>query len=193
MSIHLCVIDFYTDLNYSTISEIVNVFEKIDKNIKITVLPYKLRNIVSKIKTLNCNAIILSGSNHRVLKTPLQSLKDVLELDIPLLGICFGYQWMIETLKGTIDFYKDGQLHEYSQLLEISGPFNVAKRKYEFSHHDFITQLPEKWRPIIQYNEQIWMAYRPDKQWIGIQFHPEKHIASGKDFYSKWIKFLLTK
>ena len=50
MSIHLCVIDFYTDLNYSTISEIVNVFEKIDKNIKITVLPYKLRNIVSKIK-----------------------------------------------------------------------------------------------------------------------------------------------
>lgn len=193
MSFHLCIIDFYTDPNYSTISQLVNLFERIDPKINVNVLPYTTRNIVQKINRLNVQAIILSGSDHRILKTPLKSLNGLFDLEIPLLGICFGYQWMIHTLKGGIDSYKDGQLHEYGRLLEISVPFNVAKRKYEFSHHDFIIQLPENWVPILQKDSQIWMAYRPDKKWIGIQFHPEKHMASGKEFFTQWIKFLSTK
>ena len=193
MSLHFCLIDFYTIANYSTITEIVNVFEKIDKSIKITVLPYTTPDILDKIKNLNVNAIILSGSDHRVLKTPLNVLKSLFDLNIPLLGICFGYQWMVYNLKGSIDSYKDGQLHEYGRLLEISSPFYVAKRKYEFSHHDFITQLPENWVSVLQRDSQVWMAYHPDKKWVGVQFHPEKHMASGKDFFNQWIKFLSTK
>ena len=193
MALHFCLIDFYTDPNYSTISDILNILERIDKSIKITILSYTTRDILDKIKTLDVNAIILSGSDHRVLKTPLMNLKGLFNLDIPLLGICFGYQWMIHNLKGGIDSYKDGQLHEYSQLLEIFDPFHVAKRKYEFSHHDFITELPEKWTSFLQQDKQIWMAYHSDKKWLGVQFHPEKHIASGKDFFTKWIKFLSTK
>ena len=193
MALHLCIIDFYTDPNYSTISQLVNVFERMDSSIQITILPYTTRDLIDRINKLNVNGIILSGSDHRVLKTPFVSLKGLFDLDIPLLGICFGYQWMIHTLKGSIDSYKDGQLHEYGRLLEISVPFNVAKRKYEFSHHDFITQLPENWVPVLQKDSQIWMAYRPDKKWIGVQFHPEKHMASGKDFFGQWIKFLSTK
>lgn len=193
MDFHLCLINFYTDPNYSTISKIVSIFEKIDKSIKVTILPYATRDILNKIKNLNVQGIILSGSDHRILKTPLSSLKGLFDLDIPLLGICFGYQWMIHTLKGSIDFYKDGELHEYSQLLEIYSPFHVAKRKYEFSHHDFITELPKDWIGVIQKDSHIWMAYYPDKKWIGVQFHPEKHMASGKDFFIQWIKFLSTK
>ena len=193
MSLHICIIDFYTDPDYSTVVQLVHILQQLDENIKITVLPYTTRNIVNKIRLLNVNAIILSGSNHRIFKTSLRSLKGLLDLDIPILGICFGYQWMVHTLKGTLDSYKDGRLHEYSKILEISDPFYVAKRKYEFSHHDFITKLPTSWIPVLQKDSQIWMAYRPDKKWIGIQFHPEKHKASGKDFFKNWIKFLLTK
>ena len=126
MALHLCIIDFYTDPNYSTISQLVNVFERMDSSIQITILPYTTRDLIDRINKLNVNGIILSGSDHRVLKTPFVSLKGLFDLDIPLLGICFGYQWMIHTLKGSIDSYKDGQLHEYGRLLEISVPFNVA-------------------------------------------------------------------
>ena len=190
---HLCIIDFYTDPNYSTILQLIKVLEDIDKSIQVTILPYTTYNIINKIQYLNINGIILSGSNHRILEKPLQSLKSVLDLDIPILGICFGYQWMVHTLKGKIDSYEDGELHEFSKVLEIFEPFNIAKRKYEFTHHDFIKKLPTSWVPVLKNNSQIWMAYQPNKKWIGIQFHPEKHMASGKDFFKKWIKFLLTK
>uniref|UniRef100_A0A6C0CRY2 Glutamine amidotransferase domain-containing protein n=1 Tax=viral metagenome TaxID=1070528 RepID=A0A6C0CRY2_9ZZZZ len=193
MSFHLCIIDFYTDLNYSTISQLIQIFKTIDKKILITVLPYTTRNIINKIQSLNINGIILSGSNHRILETPLQSLKKILDLDIPILGICFGYQWMVHTLKGKIDSYEDRELHEFRKVLQIFEPFNIAKRKYEFSHHDFIIKLPTSWIPVLQKDSQIWIGYQPNKKWIGIQFHPEKHMASGKDFFTKWIKFLLTK
>lgn len=193
MSLHLCIIDFYTDPKYSTIYQLVSLLQQIDKTIQVIVLPYTTRNLINKIRSLNVNAIILSGSDHRILKSPFTSLKSLLDLDIPILGICFGYQWMVHTLKGKIESYEDGRLHEYNQVLEILSPLYVAKRKYEFTHHDFITKLPTEWIPILQKDSQIWMAYRPDKKWIGIQFHPEKHKASGKDFFTNWIKFLLTK
>lgn len=193
MTIHLCIIDFYTDPRYSTVSQLVDLFKQIDNSIQITILPYTTQKIMNKIRTLKLEGIILSGSNHRILKTSLYSLKGLLDLNIPLLGICFGYQWMVHTLKGTVDSYKDEKLHEYSKVFEILDPFYVAKRKYEFSHHDFIIKLPTLWIPVLQHDSQIWMAYRPDKKWIGIQFHPEKHMASGKTFFTNWIKFLSTK
>lgn len=151
MSLHLCIIDFYTDPKYSTISQLVPLLKQIDKTIQFTVLPYTTRNLVNYIRSLKTNAIILSGSNHRILKTPFTSLKGLLDLDIPILGICFGYQWMIHTLKGKIDSYEDGKLHEYNQVLEILSPLYVAKRKYEFSHHDFITELPIAWIPVLHH------------------------------------------
>ena len=157
------------------------------KNVQICTLNYKDSGIIKKIKTCAPLAIILSGSDHRILDVGSPTLpSEVLRLNIPILGICYGFQWLIRQTRGGICTHDDKGLHQYGKFLTIYGKTNV----YRFKHHDFVCDLDEtKWRGEIYDDSgvQIWMATHKTLPLTGVQFHPEKKDASAKTFFSNWL------
>jgi GMP synthase (glutamine-hydrolysing) len=187
---NIIVIDMY--FNNSNVYNFQKVFHKINPNIIINVLPYNTPNLIKKIKLINPIAIIISGSKFRILEKDSPSLPlSLLKLNKPILGICYGYQWLVKILNGQIGTFDDSKLHNYKKKIIINYPFYVDNKFYEFTHHDYIKQLPLKWKNILQYDNQIWIASNTKNKFLGIQFHPEKHLSSGIPFFKAWISWII--
>jgi len=186
--IHICIINmqFYTN----NICDIQHIFNKIENSV-ITVFNYKTPDLYKQIKSLRPDAIMITGSKSRILyKNAYKLPKKILTLNIPILGICYGYQWLVKKTHGTIDTFSD-KYHIYNKKLEINTQFKVPSKVYYFAHNDYITKLNESWIPCITDGNQIWMAYEPTKKIIGIQFHPEKKKSSGLAFFRAWVKWII--
>ena len=167
------------------------IFEKIDRNILVTILRHDTRNLLKSLLKLQPTGIIITGSKFRILhKNAIRLPSTLLELKIPILGICYGYQWITKELKGEIATFEDQKLHTYRRRLEIKEPFSVSTKLYEFTHHDYIYTPPYMWKSVIQYGDQHWMVYDRQHKQMGIQFHPEKHMASGIAFFTEWLHWI---
>lgn len=170
-----------------TPTKLIKAFESISNKITVFSLNYKEPNIISKIKSTPPNAIVLSGSDYRIHHEDSPHLPlAILKLNIPILGICYGFQWLIKNTKGGVCEHLDRKLHEYGKKLHIYGKTNI----YEFKHHDYICDLKPNWKPLIydETKKQIWMATNEKYKLTGIQFHPEKREASTKTFFTKWLE-----
>jgi GMP synthase (glutamine-hydrolysing) len=137
--------------------------------------------------------IILSGSDYRIKSNKRSTIPEILfKSNIPILGICYGYQYMVSTLGSSyfIQSFKGRKYHRYTKQLSIRKPFHIPTSKTFFYHHDYIFKLPSDWKIVLKYKKIIYMAYNPRKQYIGVQFHPERYIKTGKIFYGNWLKYI---
>ena len=146
----------------------------------------------SKIKSLNKNklikGIILSGGPLTVTskKTPLLDSK-IINLKIPVLGICYGHQILSKKLGGKV---KSSKKREYgaSNLKYISKSsitkkfFSNKKAIVWMSHQDIVTQIPKGFKKIASsLNSKFAIIANESKKYYGIQFHPEvSHTKNGK-------------
>lgn len=141
------------------------------------------KGIINEIKKGNVDRIILSGSDFRIKKTNKGIVPDeVFTSKIKILGICYGYQYMIyyySSLKNIKSFKN----HRYDLAFRINRPFKVKKTNYRFNHHDFIVKLPKKWKIAVKYRNMIYMAYDRYGN-VGVQFHPEFHKQSSNLFFN---------
>lgn len=186
---HICIIDM--DFEQENLCNFQKIFEKIDTNIVLTILRHDTYSLLRKISKLQPDGIIITGSKSRILhKTAIRLPSGLFELNIPILGICYGYQWITKELQGKIATFEDQKLHTYRKVLEIKDPFYILSKLYEFTHHDYIDKPPPMWKSVIQNGKQHWMAYDHKHKIMGIQFHPEKHIASGVAFFTKWLHWI---
>ena len=152
------------------------------------------KRLLSFIKKNKIDGIVLSGSNYRILedKKKIATIpKKILKLNIPIIGICYGYQWIIKMLCGNkcLDSFINNRNNSNKTLLKITKPFKININYYNFNHHDYITVVPKNWKIIIQHKKQIWMAYDKEKKILGLQFHPEA-TGIGKVFFKKWLKYI---
>jgi len=98
------------------------------------------------LKKGNIKGIILSGGPSSVYEQEAPKIsKDIFNLDIPILGICYGHQLIIHMLNCTV---KKGDIKEYGQaIIEIkpSRLFNGLGKKeiVWMSHGDLVEDLPE--------------------------------------------------
>lgn len=190
--VHICIIDMYIrNIKNANILNFLTIFHKIDKSIELSISRYDTPDIIKKIVKSKPDAIIISGSEFRILHHNAFLLpKKLLRLNIPILGICYGFQWMTLVLQGSISSYNDMKLHNYSKIIHIRSPFLISNKLYELSHYDYIEKVPPKWIVSVKRNRQIWMSFEEEKKFMGIQFHPEKHTSSGIAFFSKWLLWI---
>ncbi len=128
------------------------------------------------------SAVILSGGPDSVGEPDAPTLSPaILELGVPLLGICYGMQLFAHSLGGTLASSQDREygpaelsLTEKSPIwdgLDAGKPFTVW-----MSHGDRVTALPPGFTAIAATPSVNMAAMADEKRRIyAVQFHPEVH------------------
>ncbi len=123
--------------------------------------------------------IILSGGPSSVYDADAPpSDPRVLELGLPVLGICYGLHFMVHTLGGKV---KPGTKREYGhaqvEVIEQSVLFQGLPRELSvwMSHGDEAEALPQGFRRIAQSPNALAGIENADKKMWAVQFHPEVH------------------
>jgi len=141
------------------------------------------------LRAIDPAAIILSGGPDSVYgENSPKSDPALLELDVPMLGICYGQQLMAHQLGGKVE---RGAHHEYGpaelsvdEAVGILKPFHAGERLGVWmSHGDRLTALPPGFRKIGSSPSAPFAAIaHPEKRRFGIQFHPEvAHTPRGAE------------
>src|SRR3989344_870402 len=139
---------------------------------------------ISELKKIKCDALIFSGSPASAYdkKSPKVDPK-IYDLNIPILGICYGQQLMAMQLKGKVISHEEKQFGKEYLKLEKSPLFAglTDKQIVWFSHGDQVKKLPGGFEVIgSTKNAKIAAMQNLKKKFFGIQFHPEvSHTLKG--------------
>jgi len=138
------------------------------------------------IKNLKPKGIILSGGPSSIYeKNSPKCDKAIFNLGIPVLGICYGMQFMVSILGGTV---KRARKREYGfaelKIKKQSDLFKGVEEKTNtwMSHGDSTAKLPGGFRITASTeNTRIAATVHTKKHLYGLQFHPEvDHTTKGK-------------
>jgi len=145
------------------------------------------------LKDRGAAGVILSGGPASVYAPGAPSLNpDILDLDIPVLGICYGMQIMAKTLAGTVSAFGHA---EYGPAEVDVDPSSMLFRDLEtrqpvwMSHGDRVDVLPPGFRAVaLSRSCPVAAMEDAEKRWFAVQFHPEvSHTPAGMDILQKFI------
>lgn len=181
----VAVLDFgsqYTQLIARKIREL-GVFSEI--------YPFSIR--LSRMKRERPAAIVLSGGPQSVYgKDAPQISKEIFQMGIPVLGICYGLQLMASLLGGKV---VPSQTREYGfaslKVLERKGLLAGIKDGGQvwMSHGDRVEKTPPGFA-VTGKTAQCGVAAMEEreKKFFGVQFHPEVvHTKQGKTVLSSFL------
>jgi len=148
---------------------------------------------IATIKTLAPEGIILSGGPASIYsKSAPRVDKKIFDLGIPILGICYGLQYMVDSLGGKVI---DSKKREYgfAELLvkKQKGVLNGVTKKTQcwMSHGDSIGSLPAGFTITASTaNTPVAAAEDLKRDFYGLQFHPEVvHTKEGKKILANFL------
>ncbi|MCB1562973.1 MAG: glutamine-hydrolyzing GMP synthase [Alphaproteobacteria bacterium] len=143
-----------------------------------------------RIRAYNPKGIILSGGPCSVTEQDSPRAPDcVFEMGVPVFGICYGQQVMVQQLGGSVE---GGHSGEFGRAhIDIVDESKLLKGVWEkgaheqvwMSHGDRVTSLPEGFR-VVGKSEGAPYAFIADRErrFYGVQFHPEViHTPHGRE------------
>lgn len=148
---------------------------------------------IEEIKSLNPKGIILSGGPSSIYEENSPKVdKAIFDLGIPILGICYGMQFMVDALGGTV---KKSEKREYGfaelQIKNQEGLFKDIDKKTQcwMSHGDSTEKLPQGFEITASTeNTKIAATVNKNKKFYGLQFHPEvEHTPKGKKMLKNFL------
>jgi len=148
---------------------------------------------LSEIRKLNPEGIILSGGPASIYEKQSPKVnKGIFKLGIPILGICYGLQFMVAALGGTVKKSKKREYGFAELKVKSAKPLfeSVGKRtQCWMSHGDSITKLPVGFKIVGSTdNTRIAAAVNLKKKFYGLQFHPEvEHTPKGTAMISSFL------
>jgi len=151
---------------------------------------------LEKIKELKPTGIILSGGPCSVYDNDAPHSDPALfDLGVPVLGICYGAQLMIQQLGGKVE---NAEKHEFGKA-ELSIKYTAGlfagletgdmKHQVWMSHGDRIEVVPDGFEATATSDNSPFAALRHnEKQFVAVQFHPEvAHTLIGNDVLRNFI------
>tara|TARA_Y100001933_G_scaffold190722_1_gene190012 strand:+ start:7198 stop:8784 length:1587 start_codon:yes stop_codon:yes gene_type:complete len=149
---------------------------------------------IDQIRKINPDGIILSGGPNSVYDVFAPKCdKDIFNLEIPILGICYGMQLMVKELGGKVSSSKNQS--EYGRApINIDTTCSLLKSVKDnsimwMSHGDSIEVLPDNFKKIAHTDKTKYAAISNDKkQLFGVQFHPEViHSTFGMELIKNFV------
>ena len=161
-------------------------------NVYCEIYSYKVD--IEKIKEMNPKGIILTGGpNSCYLEDSPTYQKELFELGIPVLGLCYGAQLMQHVLGGKVekaDVREYGKSHLIVSKQESKLMKDVAVESICWmSHFDYISKIAPGFE-ITSYTKDCPVASceDEDKKLYAIQFHPEVlHTEYGTKMLSNFV------
>jgi len=154
---------------------------------------------LAQIRAFAPTGIILSGGPNSVYESDYQADPALLQLGVPVLGICYGMQWMAQALGGKVE---SGTVREfgYAEVRTVGSPLfdGLADKTLPngehalevwMSHGDKVSALPAGFN-VIGSNASCPIAAMADERrgFFGVQFHPEvTHTRQGKALLHRFV------
>ena len=151
---------------------------------------------LSEIRALNPIGLIFTGGPASVYDPGAPEIdRAVFEWGIPVLGICYGAQFMAQTLGGEVKAAEEESAREFGRTMTYFEPecplFNGLSRQdiTWMSHGDFVEKIPDGFQ-IAAHSDSCPAAaiYDPERHFYGVQFHPEvSHTRHGTDMLKNFL------
>ncbi|NOZ08058.1 MAG: glutamine-hydrolyzing GMP synthase, partial [FCB group bacterium] len=140
----------------------------------------------SDLKLKNIKALILSGGPSSVYQENAPQLDSaIFDLEVPILGICYGLQLLIQSTGGNVKSTGRGE-YGFAQLCKSAeSPLLDSlpdKTQVWMSHGDEIRHYSQDWNVIGRSSNGVVAAVsHKTRPFYGVQFHPEvSHTVEGK-------------
>ncbi len=154
------------------------------------IVPFNISG--EKLSEKNPRGIILSGGPSSVYDEGAPHPdRAVIEMGVPVLGICYGVQLMAYFLGGEV---KPSNRREYGQAeIEVRGPSQLLAGlpfllKVWMSHGDHVSRPPEGFAVTAATEAAIGAVEDPQRKLYGVQFHPEvAHTPQGKEILRNFL------
>ena len=155
-------------------------------------LPHDLE--LQTIRERSPAALVLSGGPASVYSSGAPRLrKELLDLGIPVLGICYGMQAMVLELGGRVEGAEAGEFGRTALTLAGNGGRLLADLPAEqqcwMSHRDTVFEPPPGFTALASSPESPVAAFEdPGRGLYGIQFHPEVvHTPYGQQILERFL------
>lgn len=149
---------------------------------------------LDRVRELAPEGIILSGGPSSIYEANSPKADPgILELDVPVLGICYGMQFMIDALGGKVEGAGKRE-YGFAELV-IRSPEGLFKGIDEsktpcwMSHGDSARSLPVGFEITASTeNTELAAIADPKKKFYGLQFHPEvEHTPKGQQMLKNFL------
>nr|WP_314486135.1 glutamine-hydrolyzing GMP synthase [uncultured Kingella sp.] len=149
---------------------------------------------LADIKAFNPKGIILSGGPNSVYDSDYQADTGLFDLGVPVLGICYGMQFMAHHLGGEVQAGNQREFG-YAQVQTEEGDLTRGIEDAPhtldvwMSHGDKVFRLPQGFR-ITGHTPSCPVAIMENsaKRFYGIQFHPEvTHTKQGRALINRFV------
>ena len=161
-----------------------------EQNVYSVVLP--CNSSIDQIKKQSPVGIILSGGPCSVYDKDAPSADPrVFELGVPVLGICYGLQFMAHALGGKVRAAKHREYgHAQVERVADSEIFRELPSTLEvwMSHGDEALELPAGFKLIAKTPSAVAAIENSDKRLFAVQFHPEvRHTKLGTEILRNFV------
>ena len=154
--------------------------------------PYSLP--AAEAKALAPHGIILSGGPASVYaEKAVRPDPAILDLDVPVLGICYGLQALAHHFGGRVESTGRGEYGRATVHVRSRESDLLADMPERFtawmSHGDSVTGLPEGFLTLAETTDGVVAAVGdPERRRYGLQFHPEvAHTQHGADLLRDFV------
>ena len=139
---------------------------------------YSYRTPIDQIKAMNPKGIILTGGPASCYEEGAASCdKELFEMGVPVLGLCYGAQLMSLVLGGNVEKAPVREYGHTALKVDTSSPvFEGVKENTTcwMSHNDYISRIAPGFRSIATTDACPYAAIANDAQKLyGFQYHPE--------------------
>ena len=155
---------------------------------------YSYKTDLEKIKAMNPKGIILTGGPNSCYEADSPTCnKELFELGIPVLGLCYGAQLMMHVLGGKVE---KADVSEYgkTEVLVDKTDSKIFKDVSDkticwMSHTDYISKAPEGFKVVAKTPVCPVAAMEcPERKLYATQFHPEvMHTEEGQKMLSNFV------
>ena len=140
-----------------------------------------------EVKAMNPIGIVFSGGPNSVYEADALGVdKEIFELGIPILGICYGMQLLAQELGGKVEAAENKEYGKAMLSVEEDAKLFTStpnQQQVWMSHGDLVTKLPDGFTQVATSADCPIAAMQDlSRNFYGVQFHPEvRHSEYGND------------